>query len=77
MCLFCDNNFYFSLAATKLFESLLLYDNVIEDEDIKDQVNGILSDTNWDLPVEELRPIRNRFCDLVGVQAPALIKKPL
>ena len=65
------------VTATKLFETLLMYDNVIEDEDVKDQVNGILSDTNWDLPVEELRPIRNQFCDLVGVQAPALIKKPL
>ena len=64
------------VTATKLFETLLVYD-VIEDEEIKDQVDGILSDTNWDLPVEELRPIRNRFCDLVGVQAPALIKKPL
>ena len=64
------------VTATKLFETLLVYD-VIEDEEIKDQVDGILSDTNWDLPVEELRPIRNRFCDLVGVQVLALTKKPL
>merc|ERR1711902_273880 len=48
------------VTASKLFETLLMYDNVIEDEDVKDQVNGILSDTNWDLPVEELRPIRNQ-----------------
>ena len=41
------------------------------------QVNTILSDTNWDLNVEDLRPIRNRFCELVGVQPPAIIKKPV
>jgi hypothetical protein len=41
------------------------------------QVNTILSDTNWDSNVDELRPIRNRLCELVGVQPPAVIKKPV
>lgn len=65
------------VTAAKLFESLLMYDNVITDEEKKEEINNILSDTNWDLPVEQLRPIRNRFCELAGVQPPALIKKPL
>ena len=54
-----------------------MYDEVIEDEDNKEEVNAILSDTNWDKSVEEIRPIRNRLCELCGVQAPALIKKQL
>lgn len=65
------------VTASKLFESLLMYDGVIPDEEKKEEINNILSDTNWDLPVEQLRPIRNRFCELAGVQPPALIKKPL
>ncbi len=65
------------VTAAKLFETLLLYDAVIPDEAKRDEVNTLLSDTNWDLAVEELRPIRNDLCDLLGVQPPALIKKPL
>lgn len=65
------------VTAAKLFETLLMYDTVITDDEKRDEINNILSDTNWDLPVEELRPIRNKFCELVGVQPPALIKKPL
>ena len=60
-----------------LFKALLVYDDVIENEEAKDEVNSILSDTNWELPVEELRPVRNQFCELVGVQPPVLLKKPL
>ena len=65
------------VTASKLFETLIMYDEVIEDEDNKEEVNAILSDTNWDKSVEEIRPIRNRLCELCGVQAPALIKKQL
>ena len=65
------------VTAAKLFEALLMYDNVIESEEKKDEINNILSDTNWELPVEELRPVRNQFCELVGVQPPVLLKKPL
>ena len=65
------------VTAAKLFETLIMYDEVIEDEENKEEVNAILSDTNWDKSVEEIRPIRNRLCELCGVQPPALIKKPL
>ena len=65
------------VTAAKMFETLLVYDSVITDETKKDEINNILSDTNWDLSVEELRPIRNQLCELAGVQPPALIKKPL
>jgi hypothetical protein len=65
------------VTAQKIFETLLIFDDIIQDEETTEQVNGILSDTNWDSQLEEIRPIRNRFCELVGVQPPALIKKPL
>ena len=64
------------VTASKLFEALLVYDNVISDDEKKDEINNILSDTNWELPVEELRPKRNQFCELVGVPPPVLLKKP-
>ena len=48
-----------------------------DSEEKKDEINNILSDTNWELPVEELRPVRNQFCELVGVQPPVLLKKAL
>ena len=35
----------------------------------------LLSDTRWDQPVEELRPVRNRICELAGVPAPAMASK--
>ena len=74
--------------ASKLFEALLTYSNIIspqdgfndedEIEERIDTINSILSDTTWDTtPVEQLRPLRNKLCDLLGVPAPALVKKPL
>ena len=64
--------------AAKLFEAILTYsDRDIVPEENLDSVNSILSDTNWDLAIDELRPIRNGLCDLMGIQAPAVIKKPV
>lgn len=65
------------VAAAKLFEALLMYEGPIVPEENLDQVNAILSDTNWDLGVEKLRPIRNNLCELMDVPPPALIKKPI
>ena len=77
--------------ASKLFEALLTYPNIISsqmkankvtfptDDEVEEQlesINSILSDTRWDTtPVEQLRPLRNQLCDLLGVPAPALVKK--
>ena len=77
--------------ASKLFEALLTYPNVLSqkgsmneslnDEEIEKKleiINSILSDTTWDTtPVEQLRPLRNKLCDLLGVPAPAIVKKPV
>ena len=41
-----------------------------------EEVNSVLSDTNWDMPnLEELRPVRNRLCELMGIPPPAVVKK--
>ena len=64
--------------ASKFFEAILTYsDREIVPEENLDEVNTILSDTNWDLTVEELRPIRNNMCNLIGIPPPAIIKKPV
>eukprot|EP00095_Tigriopus_kingsejongensis_P012338 maker-scaffold198_size266703-snap-gene-0.21 protein:Tk12338 transcript:maker-scaffold198_size266703-snap-gene-0.21-mRNA-1 annotation:"tubulin-specific chaperone d" len=65
------------LTANKLFEALLTFsDRSIVPEENFDAVNAILSDTDWDKSIEILRPMRNNLCDLMGVPAPAIIKKP-
>lgn len=64
------------VTAAKLFEAFLTYsDREIVPDDKMDEVNNILSDTDWDQPVEVLRPIRNSLCDILSIPAPALIKK--
>lgn len=64
------------VTANKLFEALLTFaDRTIVPEENLDEVNTLLSDTDWDQSIENIRPIRNQLCDLMGVPAPAIIKK--
>ena len=64
------------VAANKLYEALLTYsDKDIVPFDSLDQINDILTDTNWESAIENLRPIRNNLCDLMDVKAPAVLKK--
>ena len=63
------------VTANKLFEALLTYSEVVPDEDKLDEINSILSDTNWDQNLETLRPIRNKLCKLLDIPEPAVIKK--
>ena len=44
-------------------------------DDNLDAVMEILTESQWDDSVDNLRPIRNKFCELVGVPAPAVLKK--
>ncbi|XP_028674483.2 tubulin-specific chaperone D [Erpetoichthys calabaricus] len=57
--------------ASQLYETLLMYDDVIEPEVI-DEVMTILSDTNWEAELPEVREQRNQLCELLGVQKPVL-----
>lgn len=64
------------VTSNKLFEALLTYsDKEIIPEENLDEVNTILSDTDWDQSLETLRPIRNNLCELMNVPAPTIIKK--
>ncbi|XP_075153533.1 tubulin folding cofactor D [Haematobia irritans] len=57
--------------ATKLYEALALHGDICEiSEENMDEVLNILSETDWGLPLVEVRPIRNQLCDLMGIKAP-------
>lgn len=62
--------------ALRLYEALTLYG---EDMDVADEDLMIiltqLNATDWEQSVEQLRPIRNHFCQLMKVPAPVPQKK--
>ncbi len=58
--------------ASKLFETLINYPEVFETSEANDECIVLLTDTAWDRPVVELRPIRNRVCDLTKTPKPVL-----
>lgn len=62
------------VTATKIYEALLSYEDVIPESSLDEAMN-LLSDTNWDDSVNTLRPIRNNFCELCGISPPKIIKK--
>ena len=53
---------------------LITYSEII-DPAIVDEVMAILSDSNWEAEVAELREKRNRLCDLMKVPKPQLVTK--
>ncbi|EDW03869.1 tubulin-specific chaperone D [Drosophila grimshawi] len=58
-------------AATKLYEALALHGDVtdIPEENI-DDILALLSETDWTLPLVEIRPVRNKLCHLMGIKPP-------
>jgi hypothetical protein len=58
--------------ASKLFESLINYPDLFETPEENDECVLLLTETIWDKPVVELRPIRNRICDLTRTPKPVL-----
>lgn len=57
--------------ATKFYEALILYgDQTDIEEDNLDEVFNLLTDTDWGQPLEQVRPIRNELCRLIGIKAP-------
>lgn len=59
-------------AALKLYEAMLLYGDTsgVPEENL-DEVLSTLMDSDWTLPLNEVRPIRNHVCDLLGVKSPS------
>lgn len=62
--------------ASKLFEALINYtDEIFEREEDYDECVQLLTDTLWDQAVVNIRPIRNRICDLTKTPKPVLVDK--
>lgn len=57
--------------ATKFYEALLIYGDTcgLSDENVEEIMN-ILIETDWGMPMIEVRPIRNKLCTLMGIKAP-------
>jgi hypothetical protein len=39
------------------------------DEDVVEEVSGIIEETHWDKPTKEVRPLRNKIVELLGLPA--------
>lgn len=62
--------------SNRLYESLLVYgDNCTIPEDNLDEIMTLISTTNWEEPVDMLKPIRNNLCKLMNIQVPIPKKK--
>lgn len=61
------------VTANQLYEALLTYD--VLPEDITDEVSEVLSETDWNKPIDILRPIRNDLCRKLGLEPPKLKEK--
>lgn len=65
--------------AIKFYEALILHgDTSCVPEENLEEIQEILSETDWGQPLAEVRPIRNKLCELLGVKPPvaAGTKKP-
>ncbi|KAI9585972.1 tubulin-specific chaperone D [Glossina fuscipes] len=57
--------------ATKLYEALALHGEVCNiPEENMEAVLNLLSETDWGLPLLEVRPIRNELCKLMDIKPP-------
>ncbi|XP_055382719.1 tubulin-specific chaperone D [Condylostylus longicornis] len=57
--------------ATKLYEALALYgENCNIDETKLEKILELLSETDWGMSLNDVRPIRNEICMLLGIKPP-------
>uniref|UniRef100_A0A673JEW1 Tubulin-specific chaperone D n=1 Tax=Sinocyclocheilus rhinocerous TaxID=307959 RepID=A0A673JEW1_9TELE len=61
--------------ASQVYEMLLTYDDVIDDDQVLTDVMASLSDTNWESDIATMRTHRNQLCDWLGVPRPILVTK--
>lgn len=65
-----------SFTATRLYEALMLYgDDAGLDPSAMEQAMNLLTETDWDQPVEVIRPIRNDICEHLGIPPPKVVQK--
>ncbi|KAK0164401.1 hypothetical protein PV328_003034 [Microctonus aethiopoides] len=64
------------LTALRLYEALTLYEDEMDipEENMK-TILSELNATDWEGSANELRPIRNHLCELMGVPAPVIMKQ--
>ncbi|NXJ05114.1 TBCD protein, partial [Odontophorus gujanensis] len=60
--------------ASQVYEMLITYSEIV-DPAIIDEVMAILSDSNWEGELTELRKKRNHLCDILQVPKPQLVTK--
>uniref|UniRef100_A0A672MDG3 Tubulin-specific chaperone D n=1 Tax=Sinocyclocheilus grahami TaxID=75366 RepID=A0A672MDG3_SINGR len=61
--------------ASQVYEMLLTYDDVVDDDQVLTDVMASLSDTNWESDIATVRTHRNQLCDWLGVPRPILVTK--
>ncbi|XP_066141125.1 tubulin-specific chaperone D [Euwallacea fornicatus] len=62
--------------AAKLYESLLVTgDSSSIPQDNMDEIMQVISDTNWEGALEEIKVTRNSLCQLMRVRLPTVVKK--
>uniref|UniRef100_A0A0X3P4X5 Tubulin-specific chaperone D n=1 Tax=Schistocephalus solidus TaxID=70667 RepID=A0A0X3P4X5_SCHSO len=63
-------------AASKLFESLLVYEMV--DPESNEEVSTLLSETVWEEPLSEVNPVRETICQLLHIPSsrPVVLSPP-
>lgn len=54
---------------------ILKYDNIWHKKSISFKAMSQLGETNWEMEVAELKPIRNSLCGLFGIPPPIAGKK--
>lgn len=62
--------------ATKLYEAIVIHGDTcgtIPVENI-DDILELLSETDWGLPLTDIRPIRNRLCTLLNIKPPVAVE---
>lgn len=62
--------------SNKVYEALLVYgeESRMSPENLESAMT-ILSSTDWEKPVDQIRPMRNELCGLMGVRVPVAAKK--
>lgn len=55
---------------------MLLYGDTTDvNEDNLEEISNLLMDFDWTQSLNEVRPVRNQLCELLGVKAPIAAQK--
>ncbi|RMZ99376.1 tubulin-specific chaperone D [Brachionus plicatilis] len=65
------------VTASKLFEALINLPDLFQSDDDNSECICLLTETDWDQPINEVRSIRNRLCELTGTPKPVVKSNPL